>query len=726
MKLRLLFGDFWKPKVKGGSEEMKRFIQLLLPIALVLVLLSMTVPSSSTPVLAAVSVDGWGSLASGTTATLNGVWGTSSSDVYVCGDSGKILQYDGTSWSEMSSGVATALSGIWGSSSNNIFAVGQNGTIVSYNGTAWSTMPSGTSNHLNAVWGSSADSVFAVGNSGTIVSYNGTAWVTLPPPLDPTTNHYQGIWGTSPSDIFVVGERGVLMYYDGMSWELLNQGNPPKFLGVWGTSSDDVFAVGSGGAIARYDGSTLTPMTSGISDELKAVWGTSSSDVFAVGTHGSILHYDGNPDGVWTPKQSGTGDDLRAIWGIDSQNVYAVGRGGVILHYKEAEPVIVSVSPNQGDQGDTLSVTIAGSNFLETNSVSFGEDIVATWVVDNDVQISANITIASGATVGPRDLSITNQDGTGWLYGGFNIPAAQVTGVNPNSGDRGQTLTVAVSGINLGSTAEVSFGPDITINDQPVISPTQVAVNITVGLTAAPGLRNAYLVVPEGDDVAFGFTVNAPAPTLTGMSPSSGYQGVTLEVTLSGTNLASVTGVNFGQGIVVGDITVDGPNQITVEITIGDAASAGERTITVTTAGGSASLTDEFTVAVPPPGLEAIDVTSGRQKETLDIVLTGTELDGVTTVSFGDGITVNDIEVDSATQITVNITVDKDAEPGLRDVSVTTPGGTTSLTDGFDVQKAGGSISPWWWVGLALILLLLGLLFFVLMRRKKAGQQAKA
>lgn len=694
-------------------------------VALVLVLLSMNVPSSN-HVLAAISVDGWGSLTSGTTATLNGIWGTSSSDLYVCGDSGKILQYDGTSWSEMPSGVAIALSAIWGTSSNNIFAVGQNGTIVSYNGTAWNTMPSGTSSHLNAIWGSSADSIFAVGNTGTVVSYNGTAWAPLPPPLG-VGNHFRGIWGTSASDMFVVGDGGILIHYDGISWELLNEGSPPKFAGIWGASSDDVFVVGSGGTIGRYDGNTLIPMTSGISDELNAVWGSSSSDVFAVGTHGTILHYDGNPDGVWTPKQSGTANDLLNVWGINSQNVYAVGRGGVILHYKEAEPVILSVSPNQADQGDTLSVTIDGSNFLGTNNVSFGQGIEATWVVENDVHISANITIASGAAVGPRDLSITNHDGTGWLYGGFNIPAAQVTGVNPSSGDRGQTLTVVVSGINLGGTAEVSLGSDITVNAAPVVSPTQVAVNITIGLTAAPGLRYAYLVIPDGDDVTFDFTVNAPAPTLTGMSPSSGYQGGALEVTLTGTNLAGVDAVSLGQGIVVGDITVDGPNQIRVEITIDATASAGDRTITVTTAGGSASLSDEFTVVVPPPALEAIDVTSGRQKETLDIVLTGTELDGATAVSFGEGITVSDVQVDSATQVTVSITIGKSAEPGLRDVSLTTPGGTTSLTDGFDVQKAGGSISPWWWVGLALILLLIGLLFFMLMRRKKAAQEpAKA
>jgi uncharacterized membrane protein len=156
-----------------------------------------------------------------------------------------------------------------------------------------------------------------------------------------------------------------------------------------------------------------------------------------------------------------------------------------------------------------------------------------------------------------------------------------------------------------------------------------------------------------------------------------------------------------------------------VAITIDAGASTGARTVTVTTAGGTASLDENFTVAVPPPTLGGIDVISGRQGETLDVVLTGTDLDKVVDVSFGDGITVNGIQVDSPNQITVNVTIDEDAEAGPRNVSVTTPGGTESLPDGFSVKEAGNSASLWWWLGLALVLLLLGLLFFMLTHKKK-------
>ena len=69
----------------------------------------------------------------------------------------------------MTSGTTNSLNGIWGSSSSNVFAVGSGGTILKYNGTSWSSMTSGTTNQLNSVWGSSGTNVFAVGIGGTIL-----------------------------------------------------------------------------------------------------------------------------------------------------------------------------------------------------------------------------------------------------------------------------------------------------------------------------------------------------------------------------------------------------------------------------------------------------------------------------------------------------------------------------------------------------------------------------
>ena len=58
-----------------------------------------------------------------------------------------------------------SINGIWGTSATNVFTVGFDGTILHYDGTSWSSMPSVTTAHLYSIWGSSANDIFAVGDA---------------------------------------------------------------------------------------------------------------------------------------------------------------------------------------------------------------------------------------------------------------------------------------------------------------------------------------------------------------------------------------------------------------------------------------------------------------------------------------------------------------------------------------------------------------------------------
>jgi len=107
---------------------------------------------------------------------------------------------------------------------------------------------------------------------------------------------------------------------------------------------------------------------------------------------------------------------------------------------------------------------------------------------------------------------------------------------------------------------------------------------------------------------------------------------------------------------------------------------------------------DEASTTVPvtlqvspaePPTVTSVSPNSGEQGATLEATIGGTNLTGATAVSFGDGITVNSFTVVSATEITANISISATATPGSRDVSVTTPDGTGTLTDGFTVVATG-------------------------------------
>jgi len=275
------------------------------------------------------SLSSWSPMTSGTTNWLNGVWGSSGSDIFAVGNDGNILHYNGTSWSPMTSGTTDSLHGIWGSSGSDIFAVGGNGNILHYNGTSWSPMTSGTTNWPHGVWGSSGSDVFAVQDGGNIVHYNGTSWS---PMTSGTTNMLYGVWGSSGSDVFAVGQAGNILHYNGASWSPMTSGTTNFLYGVWGSSGSDVFAVGDGGDILHYNGTSWSPMTSGTTNRLLGVWGSSGSDVFAVGQAGNILHYNG---ASWSPMTSGTTNWLYGVWGSSGSDVFAVGAGGTILRYRD-------------------------------------------------------------------------------------------------------------------------------------------------------------------------------------------------------------------------------------------------------------------------------------------------------------------------------------------------------------------------------------------------------
>jgi formylglycine-generating enzyme required for sulfatase activity len=268
----------------------------------------------------------WSLLESGTANTLFGVWGSGERDVFVVGEQGTILHYDGSAWSTMSSSISEDLYGVWGSSGEDVYAVGGGGTILHYNGTDWSTISSGTTYDLNNVWGSSASDVFAVGPGGLVLHFNGDSWS---PMNSGTTNGLYGIWGSNGDDVYAVGNLGTTLFYGGSNWTTIYSGTDQQLRDVWGSSSSYILAVGAGGTILHSSGDGWNPMNSYTTNPLYGVWGSGERDVFVVGEPGTILHYDGS---AWDTLNSSTTNPLYGVWGSNGDDVYAVGEDGTILH----------------------------------------------------------------------------------------------------------------------------------------------------------------------------------------------------------------------------------------------------------------------------------------------------------------------------------------------------------------------------------------------------------
>ncbi len=88
-------------------------------------------------------------------------------------------------------------------------------------------------------------------------------------------------------------------------------------------------------------------------------------------------------------------------------------------------PSITKIFPAYGEQGETLNVTILGGNFTKGCNVSFepvnGITINSITFI-NDSELRVNITISENATIGPRDVKVTNPDGkSDKLEDGFKV-----------------------------------------------------------------------------------------------------------------------------------------------------------------------------------------------------------------------------------------------------------------------------------------------------------------
>ena len=165
--------------------------------------------------------------------------------------------------------------------------------------------------------------------------------------------------------------------------------------------------------------------------------------------------------------------------------------------------------------------------------------------------------------------------------------------------------------------------------------------------------------------------------------------------------MQGTTTVDFGAGITVSSLTVNSPTGATASIAVQGGAALGARTVTLTTGAEVVSLTNGFTVSAGTPAIASVAPNMGQQgQQNLSVAITGQYthfVPGTTTATFGAGITVSSLTVNSSTSATASIAVQGAAALGARTVALTTGAEVVSLTNGFTVgagTPAIASIAP--------------------------------
>ena len=268
------------------------------------------------------------------------------------------------------------------------------------------------------------------------------------------------------------------------------------------------------------------------------------------------------------------------------------GRGSGTATVTMQGPRVTGINSNSGPAAGGTSVTITGSNFTNTTSVSFGTTAAASFTITSDTQITA----VSPAGNGTVDVTVTTPGGISAVSTADQftyIPLPSVKSVTPTSGPVAGGTTVTITGSNLTNATSVSFGStatnNFTVDNDTQITAVSPAGSGTVDVTVTtPGGASA---ISTADQLSY-----IPPPTVTGINPASGPTTGGTTVTITGSNFTGATSVSFGT-TATSNFIVDSDTQITVVSPAGN----GTVDVTVTTPEGTstASTADQFSYYLP-------------------------------------------------------------------------------------------------------------------------------
>ncbi|WP_394663379.1 putative Ig domain-containing protein [uncultured Sphingomonas sp.] len=258
-----------------------------------------------------------------------------------------------------------------------------------------------------------------------------------------------------------------------------------------------------------------------------------------------------------TPAGTGT-----ATVGVTDTTTGQASTGSV--NYTFAAPTVTALSVTSGPANAPRTVTITGTNFTPTATVSIGGTAATGVSYTSATQLSATLPAKAAGTydVQVTTGSVTSATGPASQYS--YIAAPTVTSATPNSGSTTGGTSVTITGTALTGASAVTFGGNaatsFTVTGDTQITATTpagsagaVAVAVTTpGGTATLAGGYSYVVLnppavttqPVSQTVAVGATASFTASASGSPSPSVQWQ-VSSDSGASFTNVAGATAATY-------------------------------------------------------------------------------------------------------------------------------------------------------------------------------------
>ncbi len=649
-------------------------------VALVALILSSSASAVST----------WRAIADGTTGTptvsWNSVWASEDADVWVVGDSGNIMHWNGSTWATTPSGTVVKLRHVWGLNSSTVYAVGDSGTILKWNGSSWSAQTSGISSAVTGIWGRAGNDLYASTLGGDTLRSNGTTWTKGIALVQPQ----RSVWGNnaaSPSSVFYVGDLGGLNHLYIASFSSSGAIGSPTLYGVWGTGDDNVWAVGAGGNISHNLG--FGSFTNWLNESLTttqnllSVAGVDKNNVWTVGGS-AVYRYTGTK---WISDASvGAVSNATGVWATSVNSVFITSSTGIVWVNSPATVGEISVEQPVGS-------TLASKGTVDFGAVVNTAPITKTFVIKSQGVSALTGLAISKSGIAAADYTVTALSSTSVATGGSTT--FDVNFLPSADGARPAVLSIASNDVDespfvINLTATGRLAPSVTsLTSSPAI-PTvnpNAAVSFTVVAKGSPALTYQW----QYQNPSTMTWANAP-----GVSNTAKYSIAHATEASEGGYHVIITN-SYGT-VTSGDITLSVNNAVILS----PAAPTPQLTPLARVSGTSASFTVNVANTATLPltyvwqrngaTITGATVTSSLYSNTFTIP-------GVNTANGGDisCLVKNVASSSGVTTNKANLTVVEGSSKTL----ILPTGGTATLTvatggtvSGYLWKKNGGSITP--------------------------------
>jgi len=212
----------------------------------------------------------------------------------------------------------------------------------------------------------------------------------------------------------------------------------------------------------------------------------------------------------------------------------AKGIGAVQVVAPPSVPTVLSVTPSTVAVGSTRAVTISGglTHFGANSVAGFGAGVIVNSVtVASPTSAVANVTVAPGAAVGFRDVTMQ----TGGEVAGEAVPGpflvtaappaiARLTSASPSTGVRGSTVDVVLGGADTAFQSGTSLasvtGTGVQVLSTTVTSATSAVARLKIAADAPLGFRDLKVTTAAQNAALLdGFEVT-PVPAASGSTSS--------------------------------------------------------------------------------------------------------------------------------------------------------------------------------------------------------------